>query len=237
MKVLLRSFAIFIREITQDYMLIGVLVAPPLIGLAFRFGVPFAEELLTAHFSRDGVISPYYLLFDLFLCLVTPYFFLFASVLVMLSEYDENMVNYLAVTPLGRGGYIVSRLVLPAALSFPVSVLLVKVFALTEWPSLLLPTACLLSSVMSVATAMLLFSFSNNRVEGLALGKMANIYSLGLLVPFFIDSKVQYFFAPLPSLWLAKMCKQNDYSFFPAALLISLAWIWLMYRKFQQKLN
>jgi fluoroquinolone transport system permease protein len=236
MKILLRSFAMFIRQITEDYMLVGVIAAPILMGTAFRFGVPFAEELLTGQFALPQILTPYYLLFDLFMCIVTPYFFCFVSALVMLTEYDENMVNYLAVTPLGRRGYIVSRLALPAILSFAASLLLMRFFALTRWDGLLLLVACALSCLMSVAVALMLFSLSSNRVEGMALGKMANIYTLGLLVPFFIESAAQYLFAPLPSFWLAKMCVEGDYFLLFPAVLTSILWIWILYRKFEHKL-
>lgn len=236
MKVLLRSFAMFIRQITEDYMLAGVFFAPLLMALAFRFGVPYLEAMLTSQFSSPQIIAPYYLLFDLFMCLATPYFFCFVSVLVMLSEYDENMVNYLAVTPLGRRGYFVSRLVFPAVLSLAASLVLVKLFALTVWAWQMLFITCVVSCLMSVAMTFLLFSFSNNRVEGMALGKIANIYSIGLFVPFFIQSWPQYLFAPLPSYWMAKICVESDpFLLFPAVL-TSLVWIGILYRKFEHKL-
>jgi fluoroquinolone transport system permease protein len=235
-KILLRSFAMFIRQITEDYMLVGVIFAPILMGTAFRFGIPFAEELLTSQLSVPQVLSPYYLLFDLFICIATPYFFCFVSALVMLTEYDENMVNYLAVTPLGRRGYIVSRLVFPAILSFVASIFIVKLFALTTWAWPMLLAACALSCLMSVAMALLLFSLSSNRVEGMALGKMANVYTLGLLVPFFITSWPQYLFAPLPSFWVAKLCIDVNYSFLIPALLTSILWLWALYGRFERKL-
>lgn len=236
MKVLLRSFAMFIRQITEDYMLAGVFFAPLLMALAFRFGVPYLEAMLTSQFSSPQIIAPYYLLFDLFMCLATPYFFCFVSVLVMLSEYDENMVNYLAVTPLGRRGYFVSRLVFPAVLSLAASMILVKVFALTVWAWQMLLITCVVSCLMSVAMTFLLFSLSNNRVEGMALGKIANIYSIGLFVPFFIQSWPQYLFAPLPSYWMAKISVESEPFLLLPAVLTSLVWIGILYRKFERKL-
>jgi fluoroquinolone transport system permease protein len=235
-KTLLRSFAMFIRQITEDDMLFGVILAPILLGLAFRFGVPFLEGWLTGQFSTPQILAPYYLLFDLFICIATPYFFCFVSVLVMLTEYDENLVNYLAVTPVGRRGYIVSRLVFPAVLSFAASLILVRLFALTLWTWPMLLAACALACLMSIAVALLLFTFSGNRVEGMALGKMANVYTLGLLVPFFIPSGLQYLFAPLPSFWLAKMCLEGDYFFLLPSLLTSILWIWGLYSRFERKL-
>jgi fluoroquinolone transport system permease protein len=103
----------FLRQISKDSMLYAVLAAPLLAGCAFRFGVPAAESALCGYFGEASILSGYYLLFDLFLAVMTPYIICFVSSLVMLAEYDENMSAYLAVTPVGKRGYILSRLVFP----------------------------------------------------------------------------------------------------------------------------
>lgn len=237
MKVLFKSFAVFIRQIRQDDMLIAVCFAPVLTGLLFRFGVPFAEGLLTAQGTEPAVLAPYYLLFDLFLCIVTPYIFCFVSALVMLTEYDENMASYLAVTPVGKRGYIISRLVFPAVLSLAASVVFTAIFALTVWNVPMLLAASVLSCLQSVAVSLLLFAFSHNRVEGMALGKLSGLYLLGLFVPFFLDSWAQYLFAPLPSYWMAMMCAHADWLLLFPALITSVLWIWALYRRFERKLS
>ena len=217
-------------------MLIAVCFAPLLAGLVFRFGVPFLEAQLCAYFQTDAIIAPYYLLLDLFLCLMTPYIVCFVSALVMLTEYDENMAAYLAVTPVGKRGYMLSRLAFPAVLSFAASLAVMALFALTRWQLHLLITASLLSSILSVAVAMLLFTLSHNRVEGMALGKLSGLFLLGLPVPFFLHSGVQFLFAPLPSFWVAKLLIDADFVYLLPALLSVLVWLWFLYRKFERKL-
>lgn len=118
MKPLLYSFGIFFRQIIRDNMLWGVCLAPLLTALIFRFGLPYAEALLCAYYQRQAILADYYLIFDLWLCLISSYMLCFASAMVMLTERDENMAAYLAVTPVGKTGYVLSRLVLPAALAF-----------------------------------------------------------------------------------------------------------------------
>lgn len=217
-------------------MLIAVCFAPVLTGLLFRFGIPFLESQLCAYFQVETILVPYYLLFDLFLCIVTPYIFCFVSALVMLTEYDENMASYLSVTPVGKRGYIVSRLILPAALSFFAAVLLMLVFSLTVWTLPLLLVACLLSCLLSIAVALLIVSLSHNRVEGMAMGKLTGLFLLGLFVPFFLDSWAQFLFSLLPSFWVAKLCTEADMIYLLPALLTAVLWIWALYRKFERKL-
>jgi fluoroquinolone transport system permease protein len=80
------------------------------------------------------------------------------------------------------------------------------------------------------------FSFSHNRVEGLAMAKLSGLFMLGLPVPFFLMSKVQYWFSFLPSYWIAKLGVEQNYIYSVPALLSSIIWMSILYRKFDRKL-
>lgn len=237
MKPLVNSFKMFLSQIWRDSMLIAVCIAPLLAALFFRLGIPEIERLLCGYYEEKAILADYYLLFDLFLSILTPYMVCFASSMVMLTEYDENMAQYMAVTPVGKKGYFNSRLVFPATISFLVSVLLMLCFSLTAWSLPMLIIVCFLSSLTSVAVSLLLFSFSHNRVEGMAVAKMAGLIMLGLPVPFFLLSKAQFLFSILPSFWIAKLCLERSYWPLMPALITSAAWIWLLYGKFKKKIS
>lgn len=230
------SFKMFIRQIREDDMLLVVCIAPVLAAFFFRFGIPYIEKLLCGYFGETAILADYYLLFDLFLCLISPYMFCFVSAMVMLTEYDENMTNYIAVTPVGKKGYLISRMVFPAVVSFFVSVLLIKCFALTVWPFYMILLVCFLTGILSIAVSLFLFSFSHNRVEGMAMAKLSGLIMIGLPVPFFITSKVQYLFSVLPSFWIAKLCINRSFLYLLPAVLLSAIWIYLLYKKFDRKL-
>lgn len=236
MKSLFRSFRMFIHQIFDDAMLFAVCIAPILTACFFRFGIPTIEQWMCGYFHKTAILTNYYLLFDLLLSVMTPYMFCFASSMVMLTEYDENMTGYMAVTPVGKKGYLISRLVFPAIISFFVSVLLMLCFSLTKWSLLMMLLTCFLTGILSVAVALLLFSFSHNRVEGMAVAKLSGLLMLGLPIPFFLFSNVQYLFSFLPSFWIAKLCIEQNGLFLLPALLISFVWIWLLYKKFDQKI-
>ena len=234
MRPMIRSFGMFIRQISKDSMLLVVLIAPILAACFFRFGIPMIEEIFTEYLQQTAM-APYYLLFDLLLSMLTPYMFCFASAMVMLTEYDENMTSYLAVTPIGKRGYILSRLVFPAGISFLASVILLYYFALTAWSLTMIVLTCFLTSLASIAVALLVFSFSHNRVEGMAMSKLSGLMMVGLPVPFFVLSGVQYLLGFLPSFWIAKLSVEQNVLFFIPALVTSLVWIGLLYRKFERK--
>jgi fluoroquinolone transport system permease protein len=225
----------FIKQIARDSMLYAVCIAPLLAALFFRFVIPFIETLLCGYFNETSILAGYYLLFDLFLALLTPYMFCFASAMVMLAEYDENMISYMAVTPVGKRGYILSRLVFPAGISFFISVVLLSLFSLTEWSFVMLLLICLLISLFSIAVSLLILSVSHNRVEGMAVSKLSSVIMLGLPVPFFLFSNIQYLFSILPSFWIAKLCTDENIWLLAPALLTSFVWIGFLYKRFEKK--
>jgi fluoroquinolone transport system permease protein len=234
-KPLVRSFVIFVRQILSDKMLWAVCIGPIFTGALFRFGVPYAETLLAAEFHRP-ILADYYLLFDLFLSLITPYMFCFASSMVMLTEYDDNLTVYLSVTPVRKSGYLLSRLAFPAIVSFLVSVPVMFAFALTAWPLRLLLIVCLYNSALTVAVSMLVFSFSRNRVEGMAMAKTAGLFMIGLITPFFVESRAQYLLSPLPSFWVTKLCAERNALFLIPAVLTLAAWGSFLWTRFRRKL-
>jgi fluoroquinolone transport system permease protein len=227
----------FVRQIFDDNMLWAVCLAPFLAGGLFRFGIPYAEKLLCDYFHQQSILSGYYLLFDLFLSLITPYMLCFASTMVMLTEADTGMSSYLAVTPVGRKGYIISRLIFPAALSFLVSIPIMLFFTLTVWPVWRLLVTSLFMCALSIAVSLLIFSLARNKVEGMAMAKMSGLFMLGLPAPFFLKSDVQYLLSPLPSFWMTKLTLDVNLFFLLPALITLLLWTWLLYRKFSLKLR
>lgn len=237
MRPLYRSFAMFLRQIVGDSMLYLVLAVPLLVAFVFRFGLPPLENWLCAYFGETAVLTPYYLLFDLLLSTMTPYMFCFASSMVILTERDENLAGYMAVTPVGKRGYVVSRLGFPALASVLASVVLLRLFSLTIIALPVLLAVSLLTGLLGITVSLLIVSFSHNRVEGMALAKMTGVLMLGLPVPFFLPSGVQYLFSPLPSFWIAKFSLEGGAWLILPSLLLSLLWIWLLYGRYEEKVS
>jgi len=236
MKPLFRSFSMFVKQILRDSMLITICFAVILTALFTRYGVPALEGALCGYFHVNTILSEYYLMFDLLLAVVTPYMLSFASSLMMLTEFDENMSSYLSITPVGKNGYLISRLGLPSAISYLLSVLLLSGFSLTKWTAPILLATGILSCLSSAAVAMLLFSYSHNRVEGMAMGKLAGILMLGLFAPFFIKTNVQYLFAVLPSFWIAKLSMEQNVLYFLPGLVCAMLWLFPLMNRFQRKI-
>ena len=231
-----RSFTMFLKQIRSDSMLYLMCFLPLLIAGVFKFGIPFLETQLCALLHTASILRDYYLLFDLFLAVFAPYFMVFVSSMVMLSEIDEHLAAYLAVTPIRREGYLVSRLLVPSLISAAVSAALMALCTLTPWSPWDILLSCLLAVLVSVPVAMLIVVFSHNRVEGMALAKLAGLLLMGIPVPFFLPNGFQYLFAWLPSFWYAKVFYGKAYWAAVPAALTALAWTWAQFKRFERML-
>ncbi|AEV30830.1 hypothetical protein SpiGrapes_3083 [Sphaerochaeta pleomorpha str. Grapes] len=236
MRPILKSFFLFIQQIRSDSMLVIVCFASLLAAFFFRFAIPQIENILCSVLGLQAILSPYYLLFDLLLIMLTPFMFCFASAMVMLEEYDVNLSSYLSVTPVGKKGYLVSRLLLPTAIACIGSLALLTGFSLTEWSLQPLFWTTLLSGFSAIIEAMLVFSYSRNKVEGMAIAKLSGLLMLGLPIPFFMQSNLRYLFCLLPSFWIASYAQTGIFWPVILALFLSFVYIGGFYQRFQLKL-
>lgn len=238
MKPVLYATRQFFRELWHDVMMAALLVAPLLMGLIFRFGFPALEKQLCAIFDCTALLAPYYPLCDLMLGFMTPVFFCFAGAMGMLSEMDNGVARALCVTPLGKRGYLLSRIGVPAALGFVVTICALWMFHLTPLRTSLLLAFSLVCTVQGAAAALMVVSFAQNKVEGLALSKLCGIpLCIGIPVALLVTHPVQYIVAPLPCFWLTDAMLTGNLLFLLPALVTSLAWSALFYRRYLRRLQ
>lgn len=237
MKAICISFSQMLQQMKHDIMLLSISFVPFIIGAIFRFLVPVAERLLTDYFSRETILVPYYGLFDLFLIIITPSMFNYVVAMVILEETDDHLTAYLAVTPLGKAGYLFSRLGITGLISFPISIIVSLLFSLSHIDILMLTGIALAGTVQGVVVALLIVALSTNKVEGMAVGKMSMLFSLGALVPYFVAGKAQYFLSFLPSFWMAKAVQASDYFILLISFLLAVLWMVFLSKKFMHKVT
>jgi len=235
-KVLFYSFKQYINQIFKDAMLVLLCIAPILCGLFFKYGIPFLQSMLAKHLGLSDILSPYYFLFDLMLAIMTPLLYCFASAYLILGEIDEGVSKYMAVTPLGKKGYLISRLGFPTCISFVVTIVALSVFSLTQMTVGLKIGIAFLSALMGFIEALLIVSISSNRVEGMAVSKLSGLLILGIPAPFFIIGRTQYLLFVLPSFWASKYAIEENPIFMAVCLIISTVWIVILYKRFRKKI-
>jgi fluoroquinolone transport system permease protein len=225
------------RNIRRDSTLVAVSLAPLLIIVFLRFGIPFAADFLSARLSFN--LAPYFPFMTGFMALFPSMLFGVASGFIALDERDEDILSYTAVTPLTREGHVSYRLIVPACTGFLTSGC-VMVFAGLDTPPL---SAIFFSSLLAAFEAPLitlfLVSFAGNKVEGLALSKASGVLEIAPLAILFIPGAWQYAAWIFPSFWVVKAYQIGSGGYLPALLVFCagaivhglwLALAWKMYR-------
>ncbi len=195
------SFFQMMKLVKKDKMMIAAGTAPILAGLAIKFLVPFGENLLIQNFGCQ-ILTPYYGLFDILYASLSPAMFCFIAAMVMLEEHDDHIDRALFVTGLGRKGYFISRIIIPALLALAVTVVLFPVFSISKLSILFMALLAISGTVQGIIVAQLVVGISSNKLEGMAVTKVSSIIILGALVPYFIPMPLGYVFSFLPSFWM-----------------------------------
>lgn len=236
MKAIYRSFLNMLKFIRRDMMLIAALAAPFLAGIAIRFIVPFIEKTLIGFTGMNAVISPYYGLFDILFASVAPAMFCFIAAMVMLEERDEHIDRYLFITGLGKSGYIVSRIVIPALFSFAITAALLPVFGLTAPSAAQILLLSLTGTLQGITIALLVVTLSSNKLEGMAITKLSSLIIFGAAVPYFVPTPFSFFAFLLPSFWIGKAIIENNMIFMLLSIIAAGCWIMILQKKYFKKL-
>lgn len=228
------SFKNMLKQIRNNPMFIFAFISPIIFGVVFKYFIPILEAYLTNYFNVEKIISPYYIVIDIFLYILTPFMICFVSAMFMLEEIDDKVVNYFAVTPLGKNGYIISRFILFLIISFFITTVLVFLFSITHISLVKIIIISFIGSLQGFIYSLLIVSFSKNKLEGVAVSKLSSILMLGVLASFFIKGKYKYFFSLFPSFWFAESVKNSVY--IPLCIFISFLWINFLLKKFYKKI-
>lgn len=227
-----------VRGVTRDPMHLLIFSAPLLILVILRFGIPQFADVLATQLSFD--LSPYYRLIFIFFCGLLPMMFGMLIGFIMLDEQDEHILQYVAVTPLSRAGYL--------WIKFSVPTLVIFLFALVFMPASgivnfkigrFIPVALVLATEAPLL-GIFLVGFASNKVEGLAMAKGAGIYIVAPIVGYFIHSPLQYIAGLSPVFWPAKAYLTDSLAgyliYLGIGLIVHLAWFMPLYWKFSQKI-
>lgn len=236
MKAVLSSFNQMIKFIRRDRMLFAACLAPLLAGAAIRFGVPFIEVTLVRQMGNGPILYPCYGLFDVFFSMITPVMFCFAAAMVMLEERDEHTVNYLFVTRLGRIGYVVSRLCVPAFAALVITTVLLPLFHLTALSAVMILFLATVGALQGMIIALLIVTLSANKLEGMAVTKISTLTILGAMIPYVMPGSIQYIVSFLPSFWAGKAVYEKQLFYMIPAVFWAGAWISFLIKKFKVKM-
>lgn len=116
MRSTLTVFSIGFRIILRDAIMLVLIPAPFLVGITFRFLLPWLNLILTQRFAFS--FENYYALTDSLMILLSPTLLTMSSAFLLLEESDEGISSYYQITPAGRLHYLMARIGFPSLWGF-----------------------------------------------------------------------------------------------------------------------
>ncbi|MFK7992016.1 MAG: hypothetical protein AB8I08_38720 [Sandaracinaceae bacterium] len=199
-----------LRLVLRDRMLLGLLVMVLLMGLGGRYALPAIDASLAANGllpseSTDLRFRDTFPLFVAFLrvwqvALLPGTAFGF----LLLDEKEDRTLTALQVTPLPLSRYLRYRVALPAGFAFVSALLLGPILghAPVPWHAALALSAG--AAVTAPIVTLLLASYADNKVQGLAYTKFGGVAGLSILVGFFVDVPWQWALGVFPPFLVCK---------------------------------
>jgi len=225
------------KFIGRDPMLILCLIAPILLLLVAFFLLPIVSGITTRMFNFP--IESYFPIIRLFLFSLTPMMLGMIYGFILLDERDGGIISYLAITPIGKSGYLTVRMLVPVMLSFVAGVIFL---ILNGFASLLNGFEIIALSIIvsTEAPLMLLFlgAFASNKVEGIAISKGFGIIMLPMLIDYFLKGSWRWALSVSPLWWVERAVfgdLQYRWLYLLGAALVHCFLIFVLYKKFEKR--
>jgi len=191
-----------LKLIIRDSTLVMALFGPLAIT-GVLFSLPMIESLIYTRFSFDP--SPYHLFIVSFLTQIPGMLFAMIYGFIMLDEHDEEVIEFISITPLRKQGYLTYKLIMPMLLSAVFFLLIFYATALVPLSPLHGLGIAVMVALEAAIGTLFLVVFSENKVEGLAFSKLLGIMYLAFPLVFFWNSGWHWLSAFLPPFWIAKV--------------------------------
>jgi hypothetical protein len=223
-----------LKQILRDPIMAILVVAPLLLIIAFKlmvlYLVPFIQTLI------EFEVLPYLDYIFIFVVMMCGAMLGIVTGFMMIDDRDGKIAELMSVTPLGRSGYLINRLLFAAVLTIFYSILSYYVLNVVKLPFATMLFVSLLSSNYSIIIGLLIFTFADDKVKGLTFAKAINSLSLfaftDLLALKWL-TVLSWFFPPY---WITLVVKSpHTFLIYGLALLVNLGWLFLLIRHYWKK--
>jgi fluoroquinolone transport system permease protein len=178
---------------------------------------------------------------NLFLFSIIPMLFGMVYGFILLDERDGGIISYLAITPLGKGGYMLIRMIMPVVLSIFMCVLYLELTGFHKFLSTL--QISLISLIVSLEAPMILLflgAFAGNKVEGIALSKGIGIFMIPIIADYFLKGEWRWIMSVSPLWWIERAVfsfSVERWLYLAGAAAVHILFLILLFRKFQRRMG
>ncbi len=189
-----------LKRIIREPFLLFIFILPFLLGILYKIVIPILTNLLDTNFD----LTEYYPLIMIFLVMMSPILFGWVIGFSLLDDRDENILSFMAVTPLQKRGYLQFNVIAPIFLSILQAYLVLFIANLCPMNYVKLFPVILMVALETPVFALVQAAFANNKVEGLAVGKLLGIVLVAPFIAYFFDTPLSYLAGILPPFWITE---------------------------------
>lgn len=202
MRVILNLCLKDLKNIYREPMLLMSLIAPVLLIVIINLFVPWLAGFLNTSYQFNLVI--YYNLIGSVFMTISPFIVGILGGLLILDEKEENIIIAYTVTPLGKNGYILYRLLLPGFFCMILMMIIVPFISIVNFSFLQMIPIVFISSLLAPIISLFMATFGSNKVEGLTLTKIIGIFIFFPVIRYFFHNAVTNSAKVLPNYWVCK---------------------------------
>lgn len=183
-----------LTNLRRDPMLLAAGLAPVLITGLLVIGLDRLAEFVDIGGHRQLIVGGAMLL--------TPLLIGFVIGFMLVEEKEERILDAVAVTPLGRDGFLRHRLILPAVVGSLAATSIGLVLASMEWGRL--AAVAILAGATAVLVTMTLAAFARDRVQALAVSKLTGFLLVAAVAFQFVGGWWRIPLGLVPATWVVE---------------------------------
>ena len=188
-----------IRNMARDKMYIMFALYPIILGAVGYFLVDYIESQVATGNLAPEIVS-------MFLILITGYIFGALIAFTLLDDKDDLVLMSLKITPISVKYYVIVKLVVAFIFGFIATLAITLATGFlpdaTFWTVLLIS---LTGALQAPGVALIVNSFSSNKVEGFVVMKLSGLILIVPVLAFFIMDWQEMFLVFAPGFWPARM--------------------------------
>ena len=192
-----------LKQVFRDPIMSILMLAPLLIIIIFKLLIVFLFPFIATKFNFDISLYNQYLMAGILIMISGMLGIVIGF--MMLDDKDGNIAQLMAVTPLGRSGYLFNRLSFSSVLCFFYSIIAIYVLNIIDIPFYSILILSLLSGVYSIIIGLLIFSGADDKVKGLTFAKGLNMLGIFAFSDLFALNWFSILSLIFPTYWITRI--------------------------------
>lgn len=188
-----------LRNMTRDRMYVIFAFYPAILGVVGYFLIDYIEKQVAPDNLTPEILA-------MFLILMTGFIFGALIAFTLLDDKDDLVLMSLKITPISVKSYVIIKLIVSFIFGFIATLVITLATGFlpdaTFWTVMLISFA---GALQAPGVALIVNSFSSNKVEGFIVMKMSGMILIFPVLAFFIMDWQELFLVFAPGFWPARM--------------------------------